>query len=211
MVAAKTVSAAVAAELAKLNKTHRFRDPDEDSYVISNGTRLSWRELAERNVANAERYAANLADMVRSKRGPGSMDTQRAWMEGDLHDNSWSSNMGQRRRAALEAQYPGVTKGKRYVSALARFPNDPAACIDDPQTAMRMAREQGKGWEGRFPPAEAQPVEPVPLAEDVIRKHMRDVIVADPGVAQSKKRLKKLREETIASKTPRWKHKHLKG
>ncbi len=145
---------------------------------------------------------------------PRATNTDRALMQGRLNGEELSHPIWRMRKNDIEKKHPGLTNGRTYFPSLARkgVHNDPGAWCGTYGEMIAQAKRTGKGIEGVI--KEAEPIaapKATALSEGTIRTHLRREIMDDPTLAGDKKRLKKLREETIQRYTPHWKRKLLKG
>lgn len=97
------------------------------------------------------------------------------------------------------------TKGKKYISQLARFVGDPEAWVDGRGDVQRVLEKRGWGSEGSVKAKlrEKEPPKPVALAEDLIQEKMREMVIKDPGLKEKPR--EELREKVLDKHTPSWK------
>ena len=108
------------------------------------------------------------------------------------------------------AKAAGVsTKGKKYMSSLARFPGDPEAWVSGKGDAERILDERGWGSEGlinRPVRNEAPPKEHVPVASEVLQEavidRMQDVV--DAGGRPSEVNVHDVAQEEFEKRKGPW-------
>lgn len=142
---------------------------------------------------------------------PGTGKTDRALMQGRMNGEELAHPVWRKRAKAVEAKHPGLANGRTYYPSLARYANDPGAWCGSYAELKEQAVRAGKGIEGVYEPPPRDPPKQTALSETVINSHLRRELRDDPSLVQSKKRLKKVREDIITKHTPYWKRHLLKG
>lgn len=94
------------------------------------------------------------------------------------------------------------TKGKVYISGLARFPGDPQAWISDRDDIKRICEKNNYNCEGEFNITarnDVPPKPPVDLAPQLVEQGVRDLLQEDPGLKS--KPVEELRERVIEERS----------
>jgi len=122
----------------------------------------------------------NMAELLAVRKFPGVHGLDSAFMAGTHHQDSLLDHY--RYRAAAEA---GVdTNGRRYLSGMARFPNDPEAWVSSRDDVVRLCAERGWNCHGLVEheaPA-AEPTPDIPIAPEIVDQHVEACLRAfDPG------------------------------
>ena len=106
---------------------------------------MSYDEIYQSAIENGA--SPMFADMLASRQPPGTKGTERAFMEGRMHNSGIPDSMPRNLRTKLlhEAKQAGVdVSGKVYVSGLARRPNDPYGwCAGRDEV---LAKVKANGW-----------------------------------------------------------------
>lgn len=122
------------------------------------------------------------ASIVATRRFPGTIGTDRAFLEGRKYDGSQFEGgeatrwVGETYRQQAEAA--GVnTAGKYYLGTLADRPGDPKAWVSGPDDVRRVCRERGWGCDGavREPTPDVEPPDPdrpYRAAPDIVERHL---------------------------------------
>lgn len=121
----------------------------------------------------------NLSEMLALRTFPGVHGTDSTFMAGTHAQDTPYDNW--RYQAAKEA---GVdTNGKRYLSGLARFPNDPSAWVSDSSDVKRICEERGWNCHGLVEveaPKDIAPTPDVAIAPEIVQDHVEDCLSAYP-------------------------------
>lgn len=115
-----------------------------------------------------------MAEMLALRKFPGVQGTDSTFMAGTHHQDTPLDQVRHQ-----YAQQAGVdTNGKRYLSGLARFPNDPEAWVSGRGDVLRICRERGWNCRGlvEYEAPEAEPTPDLPIGEDIVRTHVQDCL-----------------------------------
>lgn len=142
-----------------------------------------------------------LAECLALQQPPGTKDSDRAFMEGRLH-NQGVTTKSEAELVLGPARAAGVdTAGKVYISSLSdeRGPADPSAWVDSigdlkKRTQAKIGRKQ----------READKPD-VPLSENCIKEGIQSLVREDSSLKRKKKA--ELREMALDKFTPHWKKK----
>lgn len=122
----------------------------------------------------------NMAEMLALKAFPGVHGLDSTFMVGTHHQDSVLDNY--RYHAAQDA---GIdTNGKRYLSGMARFPNDPEAWVSGRDDVVRLC--ESRGWnshgmvEYEAPSIDRAPEPDIPIAKDIVDQHVAACLRAFP-------------------------------
>lgn len=138
------------------------------------------------------------AEMLALQQPPGTKNTDRAFMQGRLHnevDNKHDAELvvGKAKKAGID------TNGKVFISSLSdlRGAADPSAWVDSVSELRQrtLAKIEKRKREEEAPA--------VALSEPIIRDSIRQLVKANPALKSKKKA--ELREMVLAKHTPRWK------
>ncbi len=131
-----------------------------------------------------------LAEMLALRKFPGVKGTSSVFMQGTHHQDTQYDHM-----RYIAAQQNGVdTNGKRYLSSLARFPNDPEAWVSGIDDVARVVRDRGWNCSGAvdhtgFDPSKHERPADTAIAPDLVRDHVEDRLSAfDSGEIDTKLR-----------------------
>jgi len=106
------------------------------------------------------------------------------------------------------AKAAGVeTKGRKYLSSLARYPGDPKAWVQDISDVKRVCREGSMSCTGavevKGPAYLPEPKEGPNLAEDIIENAILNKLIDNPELRPGfKKRIPEMREQVIEEMAP---------
>lgn len=127
-----------------------------------------------------EGQSHNMAEMLALKCFPAAHGLDSTFMKGTHHQDSVLENY--RYQAAAEA---GVdTNGRRYISGLARFPNDPEAWVSGRADVLRVCSDRGwncRGLVERAAPKDIEPEADIPIAGDIVQQHVEACLRAFPA------------------------------
>lgn len=121
----------------------------------------------------------NMAELLSLRKFPGVRGTDSDFMKG-THDQC--DPIDQARYHAAQAQ--GVdTNGKRYLSSLARYPNDPEAWVSGLGDVTRIVGERGWNCSGAvdhvgYDSSQRAPEPDVPIAPSIVSAHVQDCLSA---------------------------------
>ena len=154
-------------------------------------------------VANG--VAPRLADMLASRKAPGTRGTDSVFLQGQQHDPFAGLSAWETAVRAEQARAAGiVTTGKVFKSGLAdkRGAGDPLAWVSSMDDVKKAAAIKGKVLQGavNYTPPELPPKPDIKLAEDLVRKYARQEIAKDPTKKWNKR---ELREKVIAERGAR--------
>lgn len=130
--------------------------------------------------------AARFRDLCSARQAPGTMGTDRAFLEGH-HSHGFTTEPEWMRNEILKkAKAAGVvTQGKKYVGGLAdaRGCRDPRAWVSDTGEAVKVMEERNLGSTGLIKRKirESEPQPDIPLAEKHIQSIDRDKAREDPN------------------------------
>ncbi len=111
---------------------------------------------------------------------------------------------------AKQAKKHGLksTKGRIYMSRLAKFPGDPDAWIADKGDIQKLAEKRGMGINGyglSIPMRnDVEPEPGIDIADDIVDREVTDILAANPEVAPTKKEKLDLREKVRNKRKPHW-------
>lgn len=120
-----------------------------------------------------------LAEMLALRVFPGVHGTDSSFMSGT---HALDGPYEQYRHASAAAA--GVdTNGKRYISGLARFPNDPTAWVSSRADVLRICSDRGWNCHGMVEheaPKDFEPEPDIPIASDIVEQHVAACLRAFP-------------------------------
>lgn len=160
---------------------------------IENGKLVKDRETA----AERKRMADNFAEIVSSRKAPGTLLTDQFLWSGRCNNHGIEGPDWLRKKTIDAAKKGGVSiAGKIYMPRLAdkRGPADPNAWVGDNSELLAVCRRQNRDCELGHKAREVEPAADVPLAEDLVQETMQEYLQRDPGRATN---LPELREEII--------------
>lgn len=151
-----------------------------------------------------------LQEMLDSRRPPGALGTDQAFLRGSQGGDEVVKRYGPRFANYLErkAKQQGISlAGKKYVSQLATEFADPRALVADTSDVLQRCRELNKSCEGvvNYKAHETPPAPSVGLGADIVERRVNELVKADPGLATKKRQ--ELREAVKEQATPHWKRK----
>ncbi len=144
-----------------------------------------------------------LADMLASQQPPGTKGTDRAFMQGYLHDR-WSGTphfIAQKQEKLAKAA--GIhTQGKVYKGGLAdwRGPGDPMAWVSSIDDVKRVCEIKNLHCRGAVTHKahDVPPPPDIPLAADIVERTLHENLAADPDKKpKTPKKLQEMREAII--------------
>ncbi len=160
-------------------------------------------ELCRRN-----HCAHALAEMLAFRAFPGTVGTDRAFMQGRLHQTG--GQQFERLPRWVGEQYvqqalaAGVNPtGKYYSGSLARYPGDPRAWIDSLGDVRRVAAERGLSVQGAVtiePPEAPSQSEPAPyrVAPDIVQAKVAERLAEQPELASKREEVTYEVSKTLA-------------
>ena len=131
-------------------------------------------------------------DLCQSRQAPGTMGTDRAFLEGH-HNHGFTDEPEWARQMVLnKAKEAGVvTTGKKYVGGLAdsRGPADPMAWVSDLHEVKKVCEARNMSARGalNYKGHDVAPPADVPLAEKHIASIDKDYALQDPNWSKKKK------------------------
>ena len=138
------------------------------------------------------------AAMFALKKSPGTLGTDRAFMEGRLNNQQLDSMSPWWRRHILsEARRAGIDiNGKVWNGTIGRA-SDPRAWVGSVDDVRQAAKAKGAGMEGmvNMPAPDLPPPKPVKLDESIVREVMQERLEADPSLRARVRRNKTARED----------------
>jgi hypothetical protein len=121
-----------------------------------------------------------IAEVLALRKFPGCHGTSATFMQGT---HCQDSPLDAARYAAAAAQ--GVdTNGRRYISGMARFPNDPEAWISGCDDVVRLCRDRNWNCYGAVQHEATEPTEPAPevaIAPEIVNQHVAACLGAFPA------------------------------
>lgn len=154
---------------------------------------MTYQEIYQQAIANG--CSPVMADMLASRCPPGTLNTDRAFLEGWGHQDQFEGDTsGYGDFVRQQAAKAGVeTTGRRYLSTLARFPGDPRAWVADRSDVKRICEEDGLGCPEagtRVASCDAPGLDdkPYEVAEDIVVEKLANECAVDPDLNASKKR-----------------------
>ena len=132
----------------------------------------------------ADGQSHNMAEVLALRAFPGFVtdDTFMRGRRGNVDQFANAPDQGKLYHAI--AEQAGVsTSGMYYCSPLASYPGDPTAWISGRSDVTRIAREKGLKIEGMVnftPDVEHEPTPDIPIAEDILERHVQEHLAADP-------------------------------
>lgn len=163
--------------------------------VVSDDPEVQWHYESMRLKGESH----NISLMAATRIAPGTMGTDRAFMEGRMLNHGLDPCPWNQQYIMSTAKRAGVvTTGKVYCSQLAdkRGPADPRAWVSGVDDVRAVCRDRGWGCSGsvRIQGAEPPPVEVEALAPDLVQEIMQKRLAENPDL---KNKLDDLREEVI--------------
>lgn len=151
----------------------------------------------------------SMAEMLAFQKPPGSINTDRTFMEAEMNNQQLDS-MGKVRRENLlkKAKAAGVSiSGKVYKTSLARYPGDPRAWVSDLSDVKRVVEERNIDCEGHVSHKayETAPRESQGLSDSAMRRLLNDAIEADPIAGTTAAGVERLQHEIVDRHVPEWK------
>ena len=160
---------------------------------IENGKLVKEPETPEQRA----RYAQNMADIIGSRKAPGTRLTDQFFWSGRCNNHGIEGPDWLRTRTIDAAKKAGVSiAGKVYMPTLAdkRGPGDPSAWVGDTGELLAVCRRQNRDCELGYKAREVEPAPDIPLADDIVQETMQEYLQRDPGRARN---LNELREEIV--------------
>lgn len=159
-------------------------------------------DIYQQAIANG--CSERLAEMLAARQAPGTRGTDRAFLQGYLHNPFAGTPDFIARSMLQQAKAAGInTTGKVYRGGLAdwRGPADPQAWVSGIDDVRRVVREKNLNCTGvvNHKAAETQAPDDVPLAESIVQDAMRDEIAVNPEAGKDKAAL---REKVVAKHGP---------
>lgn len=152
-----------------------------DFYVRNPGAVVHRRYTAMRLRGESH----NMAEMLALRKFPGVTGLDADFMRGRMTGDQFS-NRAQGEYYHRIAEEAGVsTAGKYYSAPLASYPGDPSAWVSDRSDVLRVARAKGLRVEGLvdYSPPEHEPSPDIPVAADILERHVQEEMEVSPGVA----------------------------
>ena len=145
---------------------------------------MTYDELYSLAISNG--CAPSLADMLASRKFPGTKGTDRSFMQGRKLDGSQFEGIPLVGNHHLcVAQKAGVNPaGKYYSGPLARYPGDPEAWVDSVHDVKRICEKRGWECEGAIkvesPRYSGTEPGPYRVADDIVDDHLSHVLSERP-------------------------------
>jgi hypothetical protein len=161
--------------------------------------------LYDRMIAAGESPA--IADICASRKCPSNRGTDRAFLQGKMHNNGFADRDPLNEETITEARAAGIdTAGKVYCGPLAdhRGHLDPQAWVSGVDDVKRVARERNLNVTGavNHKAVDLPPTPDVPLAPDIIEEMIEMQAMKDPAILQRDPR--ELTEELVEKHSPKW-------
>ena len=145
-------------------------------------------------------------EMVSSGVPPAS-NTDREFLMGSENGRQFAKNQAVGDYYQRECERNGgQTKGRKYISQLARYPGDPQAWVAGRGDVQKLCEQRGWGSDGlvnvKERPRDKEPPPPVQVADDLVDKAVAKELA---GHKVSAKELARTREKVKDKLTPNWK------
>lgn len=162
---------------------HKGRPPGYQVDLVDESSKRSLGRSFEQQVfywtMRKQGQSHNMAELLALRKFPGVKGTDSQFMAG----THCQDDMIDRTRYEA-AQSKGVdTNGKRYLSSLARYPNDPEAWVSGLSDVRRVVTDRGWNCSGAvdysgFDPSQHERPADTPIARDIVEQHVSACLAA---------------------------------
>ena len=128
------------------------------------------------------------------------LSTDTSWRAGLNGRDEFRGVKWLREKAERKARAAGVNPtGKRFMSQLARFEDDPQAWVDSKADIKRVCEKEGFRCRGAVnveaPERDPEPAKPYRVADDIVDRTVREKLIADGVDKVSKAEFSQLKEQ----------------
>ena len=161
--------------------------------------------FSSRRSAEARYHALKPVDRMLVAAAAPSANTDREFLHGQCNGNQFERqpDLGDFYKRQCERR-GGTTKGRKYLSQLARFPGDPEAFVSGRGDVQKVLEQRGWGAEGSVKATRREPKEPKPAVGVADKIVDRETVRELEGQTVTKREYLDKREKVRNRIKPRW-------